>query len=67
MDIGPKKLVREVNRKLARSKRAVFRNKKSPDSTPEAYILLDTKSGEGQYLSFEDLLSLAQKLGVLSS
>ena len=64
MEKSPKKLVREVNRKLSRSKRAVFRTKARPDSSAEAYTLLDTKSGAAEFLSLEELRTLARKLGL---
>jgi len=65
MEIGPKKLVNNLNRKLSRSNRAVFRTKRRSESSPEGYTLLETKSGRVHYVSFEDLLRLARELGVL--
>jgi hypothetical protein len=64
MSDSPKRLVREVNRKLSKTNQAVFRTKYHLESSPNAYTLLNTLTRELRYLSFEELLVLAQNLGV---
>lgn len=66
MHIGSKKLVKELNKKLCETKQAVFRTRKRTHLPLQAYTLLNTATGERYYLSFEEALSLARKLGVLS-